>query len=58
MVIKQKNRQYPRSKIAGHFVHIDDGAYMTNGRYWSTADDVEQTAELVANSTKYKHILV
>ena len=55
---KTEKSAVPRSKIAGHFVHIDDGAYMTNGRYWSTADDVEQTAELVANSTKYKHILV
>lgn len=55
---KAEKSAVPRSKIAGHFVHIDDGAYMTSGRYWSTAADIEQTAALVANSTKYKHILV
>lgn len=48
----------PRAEIAGHFIHIDDGRYMENGRYWSTPDDVEQTAQLLANSTKYKHILI
>lgn len=48
----------PRSKIAGHFVHIDDGLYKTTGTYWSSEDDIEQTAELVANSTKYRHLLI
>jgi len=55
---KTEKSAVPRAEIAGHFMHIDDGAYMTNGRYWSTAADVEQTAELMANSTDYKHILV
>ena len=53
-----KKPAVPRSEIAGHFVHIDDGEYMSNGRYWSTEDDVEKTAILVANSSKYKHILL
>ena len=48
----------PRSKIAGHYVHIDDGAYKTSGTYWSTEEDIEQTAELVANNAKYKHLLI
>ncbi len=47
----------PRSSIAGHFVHVDDGRYATSGRYWSTKEDIEQTAELVANSSKYQHML-
>ncbi|MGD2136954.1 MAG: C1 family peptidase [Gammaproteobacteria bacterium] len=47
-----------RARIAGHFVHIDDGAYKTSGRYWSSPEDVEQTAGLVAENTKYKHFLV
>ena len=47
-----------RSNIAGHFVHIDDGRYMQSGCYWSTADDIEQTAKLVAENGKYKHLLV
>ncbi|WP_447970192.1 C1 family peptidase [Nitrospira sp. M1] len=47
----------PRSHIAGHFVHVDDGHYSTSGRYWSTPEDVEQTAELVGKSTKYQHLL-
>ena len=48
----------PRADIAGHFVHVDDGAYKTTGQYWSTPDDVEQTVRLVAGSTKYRHLLV
>ncbi len=55
---KSEKSPVPRAKIAGHFIHIDDGSYMESGRYWSTPDDVEQTAELVANSTKYKHLLI
>ncbi len=47
-----------RSTIAGHFVHVDDGRYKESGRYWSTPDDVEQTAKLVAESDKYDHLLV
>lgn len=47
-----------RSRIAGHFVHIDDGRYKESGRYWSCANDTEQTAKLVAESGKYKHLLI
>ncbi len=47
-----------RSEIAGHFIHIDDGAYKESGRYWSNQDDIEQTAKLVAGQSKYKHLLV
>ncbi|GJL65712.1 MAG: hypothetical protein NPIRA05_06830 [Nitrospirales bacterium] len=46
-----------RASIAGHFVHVDDGHYRTSGRYWSTPEDVEQTAALVGASTKYQHLL-
>jgi hypothetical protein len=48
----------PRSTIAGHFVHVDDGAYKESGRYWSTAFDVQETAALVAESEKYDHLLL
>ncbi len=46
-----------RGEIAGHFVHIDDGKYHDKGRYWSTAEDVEQTSKLVADSNDYEHVL-
>lgn len=48
----------PRSAIAGHFVHIDDGAYHEHGRYWSKPEDVKQTARLVADSTDYDHLVI
>ena len=48
----------PRSAIAGHFVHVDDGAYKEDGRYWSTSFDVLETAKLVADSDKYDHLLL
>lgn len=47
-----------RGEIAGHFVHIDDGEFHNNGRYWSNLDDVRQTADLVAKSKKYDHLLL
>jgi hypothetical protein len=47
-----------RKDIAGHFVHVDDGEFAERDRYWSTSHDVEQTAELVAQSDKYKHLLI
>ncbi|MCP5143692.1 MAG: peptidase C1 [Gammaproteobacteria bacterium] len=46
-----------RAEIAGHFVHIDDGCFQDKGRYWSNLNDVQQTAELVATSGKYQHLL-
>ncbi|MEM7432767.1 MAG: C1 family peptidase [Pseudomonadota bacterium] len=47
-----------RAEIAGHFVHLDDGNLHTQGRYWSTIEDVRETAELVANSNYYEHLLL
>lgn len=46
-----------RSQIAGHFVHIDDGDFHENGRYWSNRADVQQTADFLKTTTKYKHVL-
>lgn len=46
-----------RAEIAGHFVHIDDGNFHTDGRYWSTVEDVRETATLVANSSDYDHLV-
>lgn len=51
-----KRRAPKRFEIAGHFVHFDDGHYKERGDYWSTADDIENTAHLIAK--KYKHLLV
>ncbi len=47
-----------RAEIAGHFVHIDDGNFHKEGRYWSTIDDVRETATLVADSNYYEHLLL
>ena len=46
-----------RAEIAGHFVHIDDGLFHDNGRYWSNLSDVKLTADLVARSDEYDHLL-
>ena len=54
----ERRPKVPRSRIAGHFVHVDDGRYAERGRYWSTPFDVEQTARLVAASDKYDHLLL
>jgi hypothetical protein len=48
-----------RSEIAGHFIHVDDGHFHRRGRYWSNAEDVRETASLVASSgNKYQHLLL
>jgi hypothetical protein len=46
-----------RAEIAGHFVHIDDG-FHDSGRYWSNASDVQETADLLADSDNYDHLLL
>lgn len=47
-----------RDEIAGHFVHVDDGRFAHRARYWSSAEDTDQTARLVAESDKYQHLLI
>ena len=51
-------RKPSRAEVDGHFVHIDDGHFDDKGRYWSTITSVRQTAELVATSDKYQHLLL
>jgi hypothetical protein len=46
-----------RTEIAGHFVHVDDGKFHTKGTYWSNLEDVQLTANLLANSADYQHLL-
>jgi hypothetical protein len=54
-----KKRKAPkRIEIAGHFIHFDDGALKDKGNFWSTIEDVAQTAELVENSRDYDHLLI
>jgi len=46
-----------RAEIAGHFAHIDDGQFHKSHRYWSDLNDVKLTADFVADSTDYDHLL-
>ena len=48
----------PRSEIAGHFVHLDDGNFHTQGRYWSDLNDVMITARNISSSKKYDSLLL
>lgn len=50
-------REPRREEIAGHFVHVDDGKFRDEGRYWSTLQDVKETAKLIADSKDYQHLL-
>ncbi len=47
-----------RNEIMGHFVHLDDGRFDDRGRYFSNLEDVEETAEFVAQSPDYDHLLL
>ncbi len=51
-------RSPKRAEIVGHFVHIDDGDFDDKGKYWTDLATVRQTAELVAQSEKYDHLLL
>ena len=47
-----------RDRIAGHFLHVDDGDFKDSGQYWSTLADVQETAAHLAESKKYDHLLL
>ena len=51
-------RKPSRAEVVGHFVHIDDGRFDDEGRYWSDLTTVRHTAELVAESGAYEHLLL
>ncbi|MBC8366781.1 C1 family peptidase [bacterium] len=55
---KSSKKSVARAEIAGHFVHVDDGKFKDSDNYWSTFDDIDQTAERLAASDKYKHLLI
>lgn len=46
-----------RKSIEGHFVHVDDGKFHEQGRYWSNHDDVKNTANLIAKNNKYNQLM-
>ncbi|KAA3626456.1 MAG: peptidase C1 [Proteobacteria bacterium] len=48
----------PRGKIAGHFVHIDDGGFHDAGSYWSNLEDIKTTAANLAASNNYDHLMI
>lgn len=56
--VEKKVASTDRATIAGHFVHVDDGFFKDSGRYWSNEQDVEQTAERLAMSSNYQHLLI
>lgn len=53
-----------RQDILGHYLHIDDGALVTRGRYAQTLDSIRTTAGLLEKggydprSDPYKHLLI
>ncbi len=46
-----------RHEIAGHYLHVDDGKFHDKGRYSTEESDIEETATLLAGSSKYQHLL-
>ena len=47
-----------RSEILGHFVHIDDGNFDDRGKYWMNLASITDTADFVAKSKDYEHLLL
>jgi hypothetical protein len=53
------NRGPKRREIAGHFAHFDDGKFAPHGNYWTTAQDIQNTANRIKESREqYKHLLI
>jgi hypothetical protein len=47
-----------RDVVKGHFVHVDDGDFHKQGRYWSDHNATKITADLIAkNESGYKHLM-
>ena len=51
-----------RSEILGHFIHLDDGKLVETGKYATTEQTIQETADLfardeVSENPKYKHLL-
>lgn len=46
-----------RREIAGHFIHVDEGAFAGKGQYWSDQEDVQETVKLLAGRD-YKHVVM
>ena len=44
----------PRQDIAGHFVHVQNGKFSETQPYWSTANDVAETAARLGSSNDYR----
>jgi hypothetical protein len=47
-----------RSDIVGHFTHIDDGNFHSNGAYFSSLADVQQVAAFLQQQNDYDHLLI
>lgn len=54
----EKRPPAKRAQIAGHFVHFDDGHYKSKGDLWSSSEDVKGTADRLAASSSYDHLLI
>ena len=57
-ISRAKRAKPSRQDIAGHFVHVDNGAFSAAHPYWSDQADVQATAELMGTTTKYDHFLI
>ncbi|MBM3507915.1 MAG: C1 family peptidase [Alphaproteobacteria bacterium] len=48
----------PRHEIMGNYVHVDDGKFVERGDYFSSADDVANTAGRIVESGNYQHVMI
>lgn len=46
-----------RNEIMGHFTHFADGCLQARGKYYSHMEDILDTADLVAGSDHYDHLM-
>lgn len=57
-ISRAKRAKPSRQDVAGHFVHVDNGAFSSTQPYWSDQADVEATAGLIGATTHYDHFVV
>jgi hypothetical protein len=58
VAVPSVSRTPPRIAINGHYLHVKDGRLVRSGVFNSHLESVHETADLLATSDKYRHLVL
>jgi hypothetical protein len=58
VAVASVSRTLPRIAINGHYLHVKDGRLVQSGVFNSDRDSVGETAEVLATTTDYRHLVL